>query len=162
MSPNDYEQNKAVSRSSRMHSDQGLLFPESGFQLCDKIGLNQWAAAKLHEDGWLSFLPEATAELSQNQEYELRFIGALVAGGCGSALLAELLKDLDKPYCYNGNHIYYDWAEKSWQSIPDPRDEIETLVEEWIDELKDICDVEQLKQIKTKVDDALSSLEVED
>tara|TARA_B110001469_G_C9638765_1_gene320796 strand:+ start:2474 stop:2947 length:474 start_codon:yes stop_codon:yes gene_type:complete len=153
---------QAASRISKSQSEQGLLFPESGFQLCEKIGLNHWAAAKLHEDGWLSFLPETTSELSQNQEYELRFIGALVAGGCGPALLPELLKDLDKPYCYNNGQIYYDWAAKAWQSIPDPRDEIETLVEEWIEELQESGDVGQLEQIKTKVDDALSALEDED
>jgi hypothetical protein len=145
-----------------MHFDQGLLFPESGLKLCDKIGLNRWAAAKLHEDGWLSFNPETTAQLTEPQEYELRFVGALVTGGCGPELLSELLKDLDKPYCYNNGQIYYDWAAKAWQSIPDPRDEIETLIEEWIEELQESGDVGQLEQIKTKVDDALSALEDED
>jgi len=154
--------NDQTSESGRIHGDQGLLFPQSGLKLCDQIGLNRWAAAKLHDDGWLSFDPETTAQLTEPQEYELRFVGALVTGGCGPELLAELLKTLDKPYCYNGSHIYYDWAAKAWQSIPDPRDEIETLVEEWIEELQESGDVGQLEQIKTQVDDALSALEAED
>ena len=39
-------------------ADQELLFPESVRELCQEIRLDQWATAKLHGDGWLSFDPE--------------------------------------------------------------------------------------------------------
>ena len=151
-----------ASKPERSQSDQGLLFPQSGLKLCDQIGLNRWAAAKLHDDGWLSFDPETTAQLTENQEYEIRFVGALVTGGCGPALLEKLLEDLEKPYCYAYNRIYYDWEAREWRAIPDLCNEIETLVEEWINDLKDQEDTEQLKVIKAIVDDALNSLKIEE
>lgn len=146
----------------KFHSDQALLFPDSGLQLSDQIGLNRWAAAKLHEDGWLSFPPETTAELSENQVCELRFVGALVTGGCSPALLPELLECLEKPYCYDNRQIYYDWEAKSWKLIPNPYAEIQTLIEEWIDQLRGAKEVEQLEEIKAQVNNALRELEVED
>lgn len=56
---------KSYSEPGRIHGGQGLLFPENGFQLCEKIGLNHWAAAKLHENGWLRFHIEMAGRFSE-------------------------------------------------------------------------------------------------
>jgi hypothetical protein len=140
---------------ARMSGDQDLLFPKTAWELCKEIGLDQWAAAKLHDDGWLSFDPEKTNSLSEQQECELRFVGSLVTGGLSPKLLPEILKELKKPYIYEGRKIYYDWAEKRWTLIPQPQDEIEELFDEWIEQMTDNENVDALEEILEKVEAAL-------
>lgn len=140
---------------ARIKADQDLLFPKSGLELCKEIGLDQWAAAKLYDDGWLSFDPEETNSLSEQQECELRFVGSLVTGGLSPKLLPEILKDLKKPYIYEGREIYYDWAEKRWRLIPQPQDEVEELFDEWIEQMTDNENVDALEEIHEKIEAAL-------
>ena len=70
---------------ARVTAGQQLLFPANPRALCEQLGLNWWAALKLHEDGWLSFFPAATPRLDEVQEAELRFVGSLVIAGCDQA-----------------------------------------------------------------------------
>lgn len=142
---------------ARITADQELLFPKSTWDLCKEIGLDQWAASKLHDDGWLSFDPEATNSLSEQQECELRFIGSLVTGGLSPNLLPEILEGLNKPYIYEGRKIYYDWAEKRWRLIPEVLNEIETQFEEWIDDLVNEGNSDALKDMQEKIETALKS-----
>lgn len=86
---------------ARITADQELRFPKSAWEVCNEIGLDQWAASKLHDDGWLSFDPEGTNSLSEQQECELRFVGSLVIGGLSPKLLPERLKDLKMPQMSN-------------------------------------------------------------
>src|SRR3954468_4183420 len=72
-------------------AEQQLLFPTTARSVCDEIGLNWWAALKLHEDAWLSFIPDSAARLDESQETELRFVGSLVVAGCDRAMLSTLL-----------------------------------------------------------------------
>ena len=93
---------------------QMLLLPRSPREVCSEIGLNWWAALKLHEDGWLSFNPETTQALDAAEEAELVFVGSLVSAGCDWGLLAQLLNGLEKPYRYRVSEIYYDWLSQRW------------------------------------------------
>jgi hypothetical protein len=138
---------------------QTLLFPQSARQLCDAIGLNWWAAIKLHADGWLSFNPENANALDEKQEHELRFVGSLVTGGCSPQMLAGLLKSLEHPYCYNGRQIYYDWAERRWRLLPTPSPDSNpaAIFAEWLDSLKSDGDFARLEEIKTEVEQVLQS-----
>lgn len=140
---------------ARITTDQGLLFPKSARELCKEIGLDPWAASKLHDDGWLSFDREATNSLSEQQECELRFVGSLVTGGLSPRLLPELLKDLKKPYIYEGRKIYYDWAEKRWRLIPEPESDVEALFDEWIEELITEENTDALEEMQEKIEAAL-------
>src|SRR5207247_7028648 len=97
---------------ARVSAAQQFLLPESPRAVCAEVGLNWWAALKLHEDGWLSFNPETTPQLDEAKDTELRFVGSLVAAGCDSGLLHQLLDSLSKPYSYRGSRIYYDWSTK--------------------------------------------------
>jgi hypothetical protein len=143
---------------ARVHVCQELLFPQSARELSDKIGLNWWATIKLHEGGWLSFDPESTNALNERQEHELRFVGSLVIGGCTSQLMEELLDGLERPYCYDGRRIYYDWAERRWRLLPQPVTDPETVFAEWLEALKDEGDVARLEEIQSQVEAALNSL----
>jgi len=59
---------------------QQFLLPESSRAVSAEVGLNWWAALKLHEDGWLSFNPESTPQLDEAKDTELHFVGSLVGG----------------------------------------------------------------------------------
>jgi|GEM_PF-1950913 len=73
----------------------------------------------LHRDSWLTFDPTTTPALDETQEYELRFVGGLITGGCTPLLLPDILRSLDRPYCYRGDRIYYNWSARRWRLLPE-------------------------------------------
>ena len=120
------------------------------------MGLNWWAALKLHEDGWLSFAPVHTPRLDEAQEAELRFVGGLVIAGCDRGMLAILLDRLLKPYAYDRTLIYFDWLERRWRCLPDPQAHPEALFADWLDKLSQQGDVNSLTGILELTQDALA------
>jgi hypothetical protein len=147
--------------AARVTAAQQLLFPANPRAVCEQMGLNWWAALKLHEDGWLSFAPTITPRLDEAQEAELRFIGSLVIAGCDRGMLAILLDRLPKPYAYDASRIYYDWAERRWRLLPDPHAHPESIFIDWLDRLVESGDVNSLTGILELAQDALSRVQVE-
>jgi hypothetical protein len=147
--------------SARVTAEQQLLFPANPRAVCEQLGLNWWAAQKLHEDGWLSFSPADTPRLDEAQEAELRFIGSLVIAGCDRAMLAILLDRLLKPYAYDAARIYYDWAGHRWRLLPDPHANPEASFADWLANLVECEDVNSLTGILELAQDALARVHVE-
>lgn len=143
---------------ARVYACQGMLFPIVPREICESLGLNWWAAVKLHADGWLSFNPESLPALDESQEVELRFVGALIAAGCDDAMLHRLLDDLKKPFCYRPGRIFYDWSTRSWQLLPRPLDTAEEVFNGWISALEKEKDVSTLKDIHERAADAINRL----
>ena len=146
---------------ARVSAAQGLLFPADPRGVCQEIGLNWWAALKLHEDGWLSFAPELTLRLDESQEAELRFVGSLVMAGCDRSMLAVLLGGLSKPYAYDPRRLYYDWAARRWRLLPEPHTNPEGLFADWLETLVHSRDVSTLAGIDELTHDALSRVRIE-
>jgi hypothetical protein len=89
----------------------------------------------------------------------LRFVGSLVVGGCEPGMLGKLLKDLEKPYSYRGDEIYYDWNQRRWRLLPKPpSEEVDFDYWSWIQQLKDEGDLETLKDLAEDVVNALAEL----
>ena len=132
------------------------MFPPAPREICEALGLNWWAAVKLHTDGWLSFNPEALPALDERQEVELRFVGALVAAGCDDAMLHRLLDGLEKPFCYRPDRIYYDWSAKCWQLLPQPAGEPQAVFDEWVNSLVAGGDVAHLDWLKERIEEAIT------
>ncbi len=147
--------------SARVTAAQQLLFPANPRAVCEQMGLNWWAALKLHEDGWLSFSPAGTPHLDEAQEAELRFIGSLVTAGCDRSMLAILLDRLSKPYAYDAARLYYDWFERRWRPLPDPNAHPEAAFTDWLDKLVEAGDAHSLSGILELGQDALSRVRVE-
>ena len=141
-----------------MSAAQQVLFPANPRAVCEQMGLNWWAALKLHEDGWLSFAPAITPRLDEAQEAELRFMGSLVIAGCDRGMLAIVLDRLPKPYAYDISRIYYDWAERRWRLLPDPHTHPEAIFIDWLDRLVDKGDNHSLTGILELAQDALSRI----
>lgn len=148
--------NEGVGAARIVHRQQ-LLFPKSARQVCAEIGLNWWAAVKLFDEQWLSFNPETARAMDEGEEAELRFVGALVVGGCHGALLGQLLTGLEKPYRYRSGQIYYDWSTQRWRLLPQRQDPKATFYD-WLDELKDSGDVAQLEDMKDAIELALEDV----
>jgi hypothetical protein len=146
---------------ARVSAGQQLLFPANPRAVCEQMGLNWWTALKLHEDGWLSFSPATAPRLDEAQEAELRFVGALVIAGCDQGMLPLLLGGLEKPYAYDLNRLYYDWADRCWRLLPDPRAHPEAVFAEWLDTLVERGDVSSLAGILELGHDALARVRAE-
>ena len=146
---------------ARVAAAQQLLFPAHPRAVCDALGLNWWAAVKLHEEGWLSFNPAETERLDEAQEAELRFVGSLVLAGCDSGMLHNLLCSLDKPYAYRSNRLYYDWAARRWRLLPDQHENQEAAFADWLETLVEKADMGSLAGILELANDALSRVRAE-
>jgi hypothetical protein len=140
---------------------QQLLFASSPRAVCGDLGLNWWAALKLHEEGWLSFSPEKLARLDEAQEAELRFVGALVIAGCDRAMLTTLLSSLPKPYAYQPDRIYYDWLARRWRVLAEPQPQAEGVFTDWLETLVQKGDLGSLTGILELTNDAMARLRVQ-
>lgn len=147
--------------SARVETAQRLLFPANSRAVCEQMGLNWWAALKLHEDGWLSFSPAGTPRLDEAQEAELRFIGSLVTAGCDRGMLAILLDKLPKPYAYDASRLYYDWSTRRWRVLPDPHAHPEAVFTDWLETLIESGDVNSLTGVLELGQDALARVRVD-
>lgn len=141
---------------ARVAAAQQLLFPSSPRSVCDEIGLSWQAALRLHEEGWLSFPVEHTAELDEAQEAELRFVSALVMAGCDRNMLGVLLAGLPRPYAYAIDRLYFDWTTRRWRLLPDARLHPEAAFTDWLDLLVQTRDGASLAGIVELAQDALT------
>jgi hypothetical protein len=146
---------------ARVATAQQLLFPSTPRAVCDQLGLNWWAALKLFEDGWLSFSPEEALVMDEAQEAELRFVGALVVGGCDRDMLGLLLRGLPKPYSYRAEMLYYDWAERRWRLMPQVHPDPEAIFAEWLGALVENGDLGSLTSILELAQDGLARVRLE-
>jgi hypothetical protein len=142
-------------QAARVRAEQQLLFPANPRALCEQMGLNWWMAQKLHEDGWLSFYPAATPRLDEVQEAEMRFVGTLVVAGCDESMLPLMLGGLQRPYSYDLNRLYYDWATRRWRLLPDPCSPEDSFAA-WLDALVASGDAGSLAGILELGQDALA------
>jgi hypothetical protein len=145
--------------SARIWQLQLNMFPPTPRDLCERMGLNWFAACQLHAGGWLSFDPRELATLNEAQEAELLLVGPLVAAGCDAELLARLLQGLRRPYQYRPGSIYLDWVAACWRLLPlDKEPDPQEVFAEWIESLKASEDRDQLEDIARDVAFALKSL----
>ncbi len=136
---------------ARAHQGQQILFPQTPRGVCQEIGLQWWSALKLHEDDWISFDPDAVAQLDEGQDAELRFIGGLVVAGCDPIFLARLVRGLKRPYCYRLGDVLYDWRTETWRCLPEVDLDPESIFRSWLEALKKTHDVDQLREIAADV-----------
>ena len=145
------------------------LFPVKPLEVCNSIGLNWLAAEKLYEDSLLSFNPSEVERLDYAQESELVFLGRLVVAGCDKVMLERLLKSLKKPYQYKSDEVYYDWSLQKWRRMPHLQKNIrEKIAEEWLEGLDKgqflydwINEIEPKDVFKNWIDDLLNEGDME-
>lgn len=90
--------------------------------LATRIGLEWQRARRLWSDGLLSFDPDAGAMGDGAREAEFLFLGRLAALGLTTAVIAEMVRDLHRPYAYDLHRLYFDWADRTWKLFPEGDD----------------------------------------
>lgn len=147
---------------ARVQSRQVPLFARDLPTICEELELSRREVTRLHKDGYLSFNPSLAGKLDESCEAEVRFLGSLVAAGCSRPMLKALLRDLEKPYCYDIRRVYYDWQGGQWRLLPgeddiegtffsmlerlderDARGELNTI-REWLEEALDMEETSRL------------------
>jgi succinate dehydrogenase flavin-adding protein (antitoxin of CptAB toxin-antitoxin module) len=90
--------------------------------------LRQWSKLK-----WISFLPKTSGEYDDKEFYEVMFIKGLVRSGLPKETIALMLSQLESPYCYSYNKIFWDFHKNEWL-------ELDELVANYIEEnMDEIC-----------------------
>ena len=146
--------------NARASIGQLNLFPIIPREVCQRIGLNWLSAVELYNTGLLSFDPRNKEQLDEPEETELIFLGSLVVGGCDKDFLESLLTKLKKPYQYRINEMYYYWPSREWRLLPKETEfDNQSVFEEWIEELEQDNDIEQLEELQDIVKSALSNIE---
>jgi hypothetical protein len=108
--------------NARVESRQMPIFPRDGRAVCMELELASREAARLHEDGLLSFDPESSGPLDESREAELIFVGSMVSAGCTHPVLRQLLAGLRRPYCYDVRRMFYAWSTQEWRLLPGEND----------------------------------------
>ena len=147
----DIEQARVPGHGELRHP---TLFPMAEFAgpaddprtVCLRIGLNWLSALALWEAGLLSFDPAAAGLLSGSQKAELVFLGALAVAGCDIGAIGRLVSDLNKPYAYRLDRVYYDWSQRRW-CLLGGAEGLEEGFEAWVQELVDWGDHEMLARL---------------
>jgi hypothetical protein len=147
---------------ARIFAGQLTLFPRKPRDFCQQIGLNWLAVQQLYKWELLSFDPMTVKNLNEGQEAELRFLGSLVIGGCDRGMIEYLIRDLNKPYQYRLDLIFYHWPSQQWQTFPEIEDDDEVDGEDafsdWVDVLIENEDEEQLLSIKKTIEEAIINI----
>ncbi|MEW6187317.1 MAG: hypothetical protein AB1585_16410 [Thermodesulfobacteriota bacterium] len=141
----------------RIDSEQMSIFPKNPRDLAESIGLDWWAAKKLYDDKWLTFDPEKNLIDTNGKEAEFTFLGSLVAAGCDPPMLKHLLRDLERPYCYDLSRSYYDWSNRYWENLlfhGTPQQ----IAAKIISSFEDGEDLSSLENIKNYAQEAISRL----
>lgn len=148
---------------ARASNKQLRLFPSTPRDICQRIGLNWMTAVSLHQRGILSFAPATVESLSDGQEAELTFLGSLVASGCDEGMLEHMLRGLQRPYQYLPDRVYYHWPSQEWRLMPQDEDvDMEQVFQDWIHELVEAGDNEQLSEIETTVREAIERVKMDE
>jgi hypothetical protein len=99
------------------------------------MGFNFHQAMVLYQEDCLSWLPDLLKNVSPIQLAELKFLyGIRFASGISSAVMKAMLDQLQKPYYYSSNCIYWHFEEARWKYFPQPapivvEKEVEKVVE---------------------------------
>ena len=153
---------------ARIFAGQLTLFPRKPRDFCQQIGLNWLAVQQLYKWELLSFDPMTVKNLNEGQEAELRFLGSLVTGGCDRGMIEYLIRDLNKPYQYRLDLIFYHWPSQQWQTFPgiEDADEVdgeevdgEEVLLDWVDELVANKDKEQLISIEETIRETIIKID---
>lgn len=96
---------------------QPTLFKRSLKEFLKETGvdineLHQWFGL-----GWLSFDPKIQKVYDDKEYHEVMFIKGLVRLGLPKEKIIYLLSQLEKPYCYSYNDVYWDFNKNEWSEF---------------------------------------------
>ena len=95
--------------------------PDRSWPELEAQGLLMFHAELLHQKGYLSFRPDRSRPLSPLQVAEMKFLSGLCfASQLPDNLVSAMLSQLQKPYRYGFDCIYWDFGAACWKHFPKP------------------------------------------
>jgi len=87
----------------------------------EAMGIQLHQARVLYDEHFLSWKPEYSMRVNPLQLAELKFLyGIRFKSGIGVEMMRTMLSQLEKPYYYNSNCIYWHFEEARWKYFPQP------------------------------------------
>ena len=137
------------------------LFTRSRDELLAKAKVSLDELARWRTKGWLSFDAAELGELAEPLCSEVVFIRNLARSGLSDEQIGQLLSELEPPYSYQPTRTAYSFA-FGWVQPPPVLDyrEVDEFVQlhlqKWIDDKVLSGDVEMLKQLLSKLFQAVA------
>jgi hypothetical protein len=104
----------------KIPSDQLALFPYADtYKTIKKIGLALSQIEMLFNEGLISFNPADLKNLTEEQYIELIFVSSLALSSQSLFTLKTMLDQLEKPYLYSHDQIYFNFAASAWEALPE-------------------------------------------
>jgi hypothetical protein len=95
-------------------------FPVAWKELEKQEGFDFHQACLLWQEGLLSWKPEPDMQVDPTQAAELRFVyGVRVRSMLPETLVKAMFQQLQKPYHYSHDCIYWDFGKGRWRYFPD-------------------------------------------
>jgi hypothetical protein len=115
-------QKAGLSRNGKLsHCFEDLAGDSMKWEHIESMGFSFHQAMVLYQEDCLSWLPDLAKNVSPIQLAELKFLyGIRFASGISSAVMKAMLDQLQKPYYYSSNCIYWHFEEARWKYFPQP------------------------------------------
>jgi hypothetical protein len=107
----------------------------------ESMGYSFHQAMVLYQEECLSWLPRYSENVNPTQFAELKFLyGIRFTSGISTATMKAMLDQLQKPYYYSSNCIYWHFEEARWKYFPQPapivvEKEFEKIVEKEVEKV---------------------------
>jgi hypothetical protein len=137
---------------------QATLFPSTHEQFIAEAFVSADEMRLWHRKGWLSFDPLTVAHYDEKERVEALFIKGITRSGLSDAMIDRVLSGLDKPYCYDPSTTFFSFVGNRWISLPPERDQAD-VTSEYLDELIEAQDWESLRELQSKISEALEDAE---
>jgi hypothetical protein len=137
---------------------QQSLFPSTQEQFSAETFVSADEMGAWKRKDWLSFDPLAIARYDQKERVEVLFIKGMTRSGLSDAMIDRLLSGLEKPYCYDPSTTFFSFLENRWISLPPEQDPAE-VAKIYLDELVDTQDWDTLREMQSRISQALEDSE---
>jgi hypothetical protein len=115
-------QKAGLSRNGKLsHCFEDLAGDSMKWEHIESSGYSFHQAMVLYQEDCLSWMPDLSKNVNPTQFAELKFLyGIRFASGISSAVMKAMLDQLQKPYYYSSNCIYWHFEEARWKYFPQP------------------------------------------
>lgn len=146
---------------------QPTLFKRSLKEFLKETGVDINELHQWFELGWLSFDPKIQKVYDDKEYNEVMFIKELVRLGLPKEKIIYLLSQLEKPYCYSYNDVYWDFNKNEWKEFSQVineyldnniREVVTENLDSYLEDLSEERDKDELERIINLAQESLNKI----